>query len=249
MKIAVCCCTFNRPRQLGWMIRCFERQTHVDRQLVILDDAGQYADVQGDRWKLVSVKKRFRSLADKRNACAALIDADVEAIAPWDDDDLYLPWALKAHAAALEKAAWSRPSLVLHPTVWPDGNWSFRQHQTGGLYHAGWAFWLNIFERSGKYPPGWSGPEDRQLMLRLERMKISQADPIALGFKPAYIHTAEVSGSPHISTLLNNGDRGQVAWKRFGMYCIEPAEIVPTDPPSFNLHHAYIEPKIHPRPF
>ena len=34
------------------------------------------------------------------------------------------------------RAAWSRPSLVLHPQ--DDG--SLRQHATGGLFHGGWAY-------------------------------------------------------------------------------------------------------------
>ena len=44
MKIAAVCITYLRPRQLGWMIECFLRQDYPPqrRQLVILDDAGQY---------------------------------------------------------------------------------------------------------------------------------------------------------------------------------------------------------------
>ncbi|MGE4341143.1 MAG: glycosyltransferase, partial [Pigmentiphaga sp.] len=42
MKIACLCCTFNRPAQLAEAIESFLRQTHPDKELIILDDAGQY---------------------------------------------------------------------------------------------------------------------------------------------------------------------------------------------------------------
>jgi glycosyltransferase involved in cell wall biosynthesis len=53
MKIAVVCVTYNRPRQLGQMIRCFQRQDYARRELVILDDAGQYKPTEGPLWRLV----------------------------------------------------------------------------------------------------------------------------------------------------------------------------------------------------
>ena len=100
MKIAAVCCTYLRPKQLGHLIRCFERQDYADRELVVLDDAGQYEPAAGDRWRLVSVRPRFPTLGEKRNAAAGYVSPDVEALAVWDDDDLYLPWALSASVAA-----------------------------------------------------------------------------------------------------------------------------------------------------
>ncbi len=102
MNIAAVCVTYLRPRQLGWMIRCFLEQDYPadKRELIVLDDAGQYEDQQGGGWRLISTGRRFATLGEKRNAAAALADG-VEALAVWDDDDLYLPWALSASAAAL----------------------------------------------------------------------------------------------------------------------------------------------------
>ena len=119
MKIAAVCCTYLRPRQLGRLIQCFLRQDYPAgrRELVILDDAGQYNDQRGDGWRLVSVDRRFPSLGEKRNAAAAMVSDDVDALAPWDDDDQYLPWALSASVAALELAPWSRPSVVPFSTA------------------------------------------------------------------------------------------------------------------------------------
>ena len=53
------------------MLRCFLAQDYPHRELLILDDASQYADQSGDRWRLVSVRRRFATLGEKRNAAAA----------------------------------------------------------------------------------------------------------------------------------------------------------------------------------
>jgi glycosyltransferase involved in cell wall biosynthesis len=133
MKIAAVCCTYLRPKALGRLIHCFLQQDYPKRELIILDDAGQYDNQQGDRWRLISVNSRFPTLGEKRNAAVALVADDVEALAVWDDDDLYLPWALRACAEALRVAPWSRPSIVLHPHK----NGSLTQHKTCGLFHGG----------------------------------------------------------------------------------------------------------------
>jgi hypothetical protein len=248
MKIAVCCCTYHRPKQLGHLIHCFEAQDYPHREMVILDDAGQYGNQTGDRWRLVSVARRFPSLADKRNAVAGLVSPETEVFAIWDDDDLYLPWALSAHAAALAEAEWSRPSLVLHPLEDRHG-WTFRQHQTGGLYHGGWAYTRRAFAAVGGYPAGYSGPEDRELMLRLERAGVSQADPIVLGFRPAYVYCWGQGSGYHISGMLSGRDRGEAAWRKLGRYLVRPAVPTPGPPPWFDLLHPVILPGVLPRPF
>lgn len=253
MKIAALCCTYGRPRQLARLLRCFERQTHEDRLLIVLDDAGQYEPQEGDRWRIVSTRKRFPSLAAKRNACARLAPLDADAFAVWDDDDLYLPWQLSAHAQALQHAEWSRPRLVLHPLPWPEGDrWNLRQHETGGLYHGGWAFRRELFHRAGGYPPGWSGPEDRELMLKIERLNPRQVCPCEIGSRPpGYVYDNTPHSAPHISNMLRVGDRGTEAWKLCGMFCTDPVagRLQPEDPPWFDLADPPIEEGVYPRPF
>ena len=107
MKIAAVCPTYKRPQLLGRAIHCFLQQTHPDRELVILDDAGQYRNQAGDRWRLVSINKRYDCFGDKRNAVIDMISPDVEGIVCWDDDDVYWPHAIEAVSAALEKRPWA----------------------------------------------------------------------------------------------------------------------------------------------
>ncbi len=95
MKLAAICCTYRRPRELATAVECFLRQDYVDREMIVLDDAGQFAPDALDglpRVKLVTSPVRFRTLGEKRNASAALASPDVDAYCVWDDDDIYLPW-------------------------------------------------------------------------------------------------------------------------------------------------------------
>jgi hypothetical protein len=235
MKIAAVCCTYLRPRQLGRMVRCFERQDYEDRELVILDDAGQYESTGRDRWRLISLATRFATLGEKRNAAVGYVAPDVEALAVWDDDDLYLPWALRASAAALRVAPWSRPSLVLHEK--PDG--SLRQHRTGGLFHGGWAYRRSVFEQCGGYPSVDNG-EDQALAARLSAAGVLHADSIKLGFAPFYVY--RWGDGPHLSGM------GPTGYQRLGQLLVEKARLIPCDPPM-DLRNPRIEPGIHARMF
>ncbi|MGA2035938.1 MAG: hypothetical protein ABSG68_27125 [Thermoguttaceae bacterium] len=239
MHIAAVCVTYLRPRQLGWMIRCFLGQDYPadQRELIVLDDAGQYADQQGDGWRLVSVSKRFASLGEKRNAAARLARDCCEAFCVWDDDDLYLPWALCASAAALRQAPWSRPSLVLHPQA--DG--SLWQHRTGGLFHGGWAYRRELFERFGGYPAVNNG-EDQALARRWEQAGTGEADPCALGFAPFYVYPWG-GGAWHLSGLGKDG------YQRLAAFQADRCNLVVADPPALDLDHPRIVPGVHPRIF
>lgn len=238
MKIAAVCCTFLRPRALGQLIRCFELQDYPleSRELVVLDDAGQYDACAGEAWRVISTARRFPTLGEKRTAAAALVSPDVEALAVFDDDDLYLPWALRASVAALARADWSRPAVVLHRE--PDG--SLAPHATGGLFHGGWAYRREAFLRAGGYPAMDNG-EDRALARRFERLGLTEADPMALGFRPFYVYTW--GGGWHLSNLGTDG------YRRLGGLAGEKTPIPVADPPWLDLLAPRILPGVRPRRF
>ncbi len=244
MKIAAVCCTYLRPVQLGHLIHCFLKQDYPARlrELVILDDAGQYESLSGPGWRLVSTPRRFAALGQKRNAAARLVSPDADALAVWDDDDLYLPWALRASAAALREASWSRPSVVLHSN--PDG--SLRQHLTGGLFHGGWAYRREAFEAVGGYPPEMNNGEDQGLAARLKAAGATEADPVALGYRPFYIYRWGSADGWHLSALGPRGYRKLGALLAAGRRCRRPG-VVP--PPEVNLDRPRILPGVLPRVF
>ena len=178
MKIACLCSTFNRPAQLAEAIESFLRQTYPARELVILDDAGQYAPSACDHLagvKLVTTRHRFRTLGEKRNACAALASPDAEAYAVWDDDDIYLPWHLEAMAAVFQAGhRWSLPA-----EVWIDRKTHLERKSTGGLFHGSWGFTREAFLSVGGYPAMQSG-QDQALAARFRRAGIKAVSPSEL---------------------------------------------------------------------
>jgi hypothetical protein len=229
MKIAAVCCTWCRPERLSYLVRCFELQDHRECELVILDDAGQYDTQEGDRWRLVSVPVRYPTLGEKRNAAASLVSADTEAIAIFDDDDLYLPWALTAVAAGLHRADWTRPSLVLG--LRPDNR--FKQCPTMGLYHGSWGYRRTLFERVGGYPAMNSG-EDQALAHRFNEVKATCSDPIALGYKPYHVYWW--ADMWHISAYDESGYEMLGKFPRPFIGTLTPA-----DPPGINIRQPEIE--------
>jgi glycosyltransferase involved in cell wall biosynthesis len=199
MKLAALCCTYLRPGTLGQLIESFLRQDYPseNRELVILDDAGQYDNQEGDGWRLVSIPRRFRSLGEKRNACAALASADAEGFLVADDDDLYLPHWFSATAQALRRAEWSRPSLVLL-----EHGEGLKECETGGLYHGGWAFRRDAFYRVRGYGPHNNG-EDQEIASRLADAGVSQCDPSQFA-SPFYIYRND-NASYHLSYMDDRG--------------------------------------------
>lgn len=247
-KIAMVCCTANRPKQLGNMIRCFERQDYPNRELVILDDLGQYTNTTGDRWKLVSVKNRFPTLGEKRNAATQLVSTETEFIAIADDDDIYLPWALSATASALCQSPLSRPSLVLHPE--PDG--ALRQYRTDDdgpdlgryLFHSGWGYRKDAFWKFGGYEKQNNG-EDQGLLNKFLAAGIISTDPVTLGFQPFLIYAW---GSGEVTHLSGRGENG---YQDVGLEAVHHTNIASyiADPSPVSLTNPNIIPGINKRKF
>ena len=204
LKIACLCVTYRRPRRLAEAIACFERQDYPEalRELVILDDAGQYAPLAGRGWHVTSIAHRFRTLGEKRNAAAALASPDAGAYAVWDDDDIYLPWHLSSVARALAERPWSVPAVVFRETFG-----RLEVHTNDARYfHGGWGFSRQLFERAGGYPFIQAG-EDQALRERFEATGGGPADSSA-GADPSYIY--RWFGEPdawHLSALDGDGYR------------------------------------------
>jgi hypothetical protein len=184
MKIACLCVTYLRPGRLAEAIACFERQDYPQplRELVILDDAGQYAPLAGSGWQVTSTARRFRTLGEKRNAAAALAAPDVDAYAVWDDDDIYLPWHLTAVARALETGPWSVPTRVFREMFG-----QLELYDNGDRhFHSGWGFARELFAEVGGYPFVQRG-EDQELRGRFEAAGAVPADS-ATGDDPSCVY-------------------------------------------------------------
>jgi hypothetical protein len=208
LKIACLCVTYLRPRRLAEAIACFEQQDYPEslRELVVLDDAGQYAPLAGRRWQVISTARRFRTLGEKRNAAAALAAPDADAYLVWDDDDIYLPWHVSAAARALARSPWSVPALVYREMFG-----RLELHDNGDrYYHSAWGFTRALYERAGGYPFAQRG-EDQILRERFEAAGAVPADPSA-GGEPSYVmRWFGEPGAWHFSAL-----EGDDAYARIG---------------------------------
>lgn len=93
--------TANRPGFVAQAIRYLARQTHPDRELIILDDGEDSAEVAcADAPQVRYVRlPPGRSLGAKRNLGCSLARGDV--IAHWDDDDWIGPHRLARQWEAL----------------------------------------------------------------------------------------------------------------------------------------------------
>ena len=200
MKICMFCITYNRPKSLSRIIECFLRQTHPQRELLILDDADQYGHQTGDGWQIVSVPRRFRTMGEKRNAAIAMASGDVDGYLCVDDDDVYLPHTLAAVNDSLEQGAWSQPRQVLEFN--PDKSLKRcetynRKNPESIAYHASWAYRRDALVRVGGYP--WCMDEEYGLARNLRKNFGSSID-ITGKHKPYYIYDRSANTN-HFSTL------------------------------------------------
>lgn len=248
MKIAMCCITWRRPKLLGRLIDSFLRQTYRDSELVVLDDSFQYpSQPAGDRWRIVSVNQRFRTIGEKRNAVAALVSHDVDAYQIGDDDDTYLPWALAASVNALRKKPWAQPRQVLE---WDTGGKTWHRQETFPrnrpdyiAYHGCWSFTRKAFIEVGGYPAKTS--EDWDLGQKLLARNGPSADTICPEFPdPFYAYSRATSGTWHMS------ERGS-SDNAYAQALAEPFQVV--DKLEIGWDRDYtaipIPPEVHGRPW
>ncbi len=222
IRLACVCPTYGRPRaMIENAVACFTSQDYPSslRKLIILDDAGLIAPqtdaglvnprhqlaacTEADvSWAVLSTDKRWPSLPAKFNALMGLVSGWADAVVVWEDDDVYLPWHLTAHARALEGSPWSHPSEV----------WStyagLGKEPAAGRFHASLAIraktlwsiggWLGVM------PPGDEkrGDFDQRLIQRLHGIS-PPGDP-NLHRGPSYVYRWGDSGGSHGSATMRS---------------------------------------------
>ena len=194
--VSCLCPTYGRPSLLANALACYLAQDYPAdrRELIILDDAGQYVPTTGSGWELISLSRRFRSLPEKYNALAGLANGDVLAV--WEDDDIYLPWHISAHVRALSTGlGYSKPSKVQFYT-----HERLQTDSAAGRFHASIAFRRKWLDRVPGWPLTLRGDFDQQLMSRLSRLA-PVADPLET-HPPSYVFRWESTGDYHGSALM-----------------------------------------------
>jgi hypothetical protein len=132
MKISCLMPTYGRPTLVQNAIACFEAQDYPAdrRRLLILDDAGQIAPHHSEGWSVWSMPLRMETLTAKYAKLGELDEGWAYVYVIWDDDDIYLPWHLSAHAIALRdsRGRIQRKSGVCMPD---NPRWSRRREDFG----------------------------------------------------------------------------------------------------------------------
>jgi hypothetical protein len=240
-QIGVCVATYKRPKLLGHVIDCFQHQTYQNCRLLAIDDSGDVSCEYeaGERWRVISEPIRFTSLGSKRNRIADDIDCDI--LCMWDDDDLWLPWALEAIANASRRADWIRPSQILSRARTGRlvrSSTHCEMDTTDKAYQGAWGISRGAFDAAGGYPDGLSLGEDLGLAKRLRAARVSEADPLSMGMQP--YHIAAPYDNEHFSWDHKDYD----TWPgKLGH--TQMTDSVNVQPPPFEI--GVIEETVHPR--
>jgi hypothetical protein len=195
MKIAALMPTYGRPRLVANALACFLAQDcPVDkRRLLILDDADQIVPQSGADWQIWSTAKKFPSLPAKY---AFLVDRanewGADAYCVWDDDDIYLPWHLSAHAQTLSTAGWSHPEKV-----WSLYTGSLMLESAAGRFHGALAVRRDFAEQVGYWGTSTRCDYDQQIMGRLSHL--SPPGHPDSDLLPSYVYRWGSTGADHCS--------------------------------------------------
>ncbi|MBS0208881.1 MAG: glycosyltransferase family 2 protein, partial [Planctomycetes bacterium] len=158
------CLTFGRPQVLEEAIESFLRQDYTGgKELIVLNDCAQQTLVfDHPDVAVVNVSKRFKTVGEKRNACAALASHDLLLV--WDDDDIFLPHRISFSLAHFDaKKGFFKPSKAL---MLNNGAVSGPK---SNLFHSGSCFTRDLFNRAHGYAHMGSG-QDLDLEQAFERL-------------------------------------------------------------------------------
>lgn len=176
MKILCLCPTYGKtPEVIANSIQCFLDQTYKEAHLLIYDDLGNYEPAAVSLAKefknitLVSSLQRCVGIVEKYERMIYLADylcLEYDAIALWDDDDIYLPEHLANHAKTLQfPVDWSYPTNV-YSTY---GN-QLRAEESGGRFWASLAITRKSFERIGGFVKSSLATFDQQSLAKFNAL-------------------------------------------------------------------------------
>ncbi len=158
--VSCICPTYGRPpayqHLLEEAIESFLRQTHPNKELIVLNDCAEQelvCDAPGVR--VVNVPDRFPTLGDKYNAAVDLARGNL--LAPWEDDDISLPWRLSLSVERLGDADYFNSRRY-----WFLDDQGLQFDHPVGVGHNGSLFRRSAFEKVGGYP-SISGPQDYEM--------------------------------------------------------------------------------------
>jgi len=196
------CPTYNRPRRLiDESISHFRNQKHGNAFLLIYDDLGSLESVVDEDLAIITTDHRETGIVAKYNKMLELSKqfGDFDAIALWDDDDIYLPSHLHYHAQVLQVHGMSYPSLV-----WSTYTGKMEKESSGGRFWASLAIRTLEFSRLGGFVDTKRADFDQQSLGHWRR-STSCGDPCEIG-EPTYVFRWGDTGCPHSQFQMRSPD-------------------------------------------
>lgn len=147
--VSCLCLTYRRPRRDQYLleesIESFLRQTYPNKELIVLNDCpGQILSCDAPGVRIYNTPNRCNSVGEKRNLAVAL--ARGEVLAPWDDDDISLPWRLELSVARLGEADYYSPGII-----WVSRDGHMQRHPIWYFAHVASLFTRAGFQQVGGY--------------------------------------------------------------------------------------------------
>jgi glycosyltransferase involved in cell wall biosynthesis len=204
--VSCMCLTYGRPALLEESIESFIRQEYGgERELIVLNDCAEQRLEM--RWsapqiKIINVAQRFRTVGEKRNACAALASHDVLFV--WDDDDIYLPHRLFYSVRMLDpRKRFFKPSKAF--TL----NNGVVAGPRANLFHSGACFLRSLFDEVRGYSHMGSG-QDMDIEQRMQAIIGKGKNFNAIRPEDIYyLYRWGGSGSYHLSAYGRDRDGAQ----------------------------------------
>jgi cellulose synthase/poly-beta-1,6-N-acetylglucosamine synthase-like glycosyltransferase len=155
--VSCICPTYGRPpayqHLLEEAIESFLRQDYPNKELIVLNDCpGQELVCDAPGVRVVNAPERFATLGEKYNAAVDLAHGDL--LAPWEDDDISLPWRLSLSVERLGDADYFNPQRY-----WFLDDAGLHFDHDMGYGHNLSLFTRRAFEAVGGYP-AISGAQD-----------------------------------------------------------------------------------------
>lgn len=202
MRFLCLCPTYNRPQHLiQQSVACFRSQAHSDAFLLIYDDLGTLNEEVDDDMAIITTTEREPGIVAKYNKMLKLSErfGDFDAIALWDDDDIYLPNHLLFHSQVLSIHNMSYPS-----TVWSTYTGKMEKEASGGRFWASLAIRCMEFSRLGGFVQTERADFDQQ-SLNYWKANTSCGDPCEIG-EPTYVFRWSDTGCPHSQYQMKSPD-------------------------------------------
>lgn len=199
MDIHIICLvpTFGRtPALLNNALACFAAQTHPHKSMLIYDDLGtlEHTWCNLPNVYIYSTRERAPSLGEKYNMMLKYANenhAIYDAVAVWDDDDVYLPDYLATHAQTLQTHRWSKPSRIITAYTEPPS-----EEASAGRFHGSIAMRRELVQQV-PWPSEVVATFDQQYLHALSDAAAA-GDTCAYG-PPQYVYRWQTANCMHSS--------------------------------------------------